>query len=85
MTLYTTRQMMDALVHLARDMRGTGRRTVGIAMLWEVLRWQHTRNTRDGHSEFKLNNSYRAHYARRIMDEHPDLAGIFNLRKQTAQ
>ena len=75
--------VMDALVHLARDMHAQGRRKIGIAMLWEVLRWQHARTTTDAHSTFALNNSYRAHYARRIMDEHPDLAGIFNLRKQT--
>lgn len=76
--------VMDALVTLARDMRAQGHRTIGIGMLFEVLRWQHARSTSDPHSGFKLNNSYRALYARRIMDTHTDLADVFNLRERTA-
>ena len=75
--------VMDALVRLARDMRAGGRDVIGIKMLFEVLRWQHARNTIDAHSGFKLDNNYAPHYARRIMADHPDLDGMFHLRKQT--
>lgn len=34
--------------------------------------------------DFKLNNSYRAYYARLIMAQEPDLAGLFALRKSEA-
>jgi hypothetical protein len=34
--------------------------------------------------DFKLNNNYRAHYARLIMHQEPDLDGIFELRRSKA-
>ena len=73
-----------SLVRLARDMRQQGHKTIGIGMLWEVLRWQHSRATIDAHSTFALNNNLRSRYARLIMDQEPDLDGIFEIRKLTA-
>lgn len=73
-----------ALVELARDMHDRGRGRVGMKMLFEVLRWQHALATVDPSSEFKLNNNYHSRYARLIMDNEPDLAGLFETRKLTA-
>ena len=56
--------------------------TVGIAMLFEVLRWQYLMATSDASSEFKLNNNYRAFYARLLMEQEPELAGYFETRTQ---
>lgn len=69
----------DALVTLTRDYvsRRPGRR-VGIAMMFEVLRWQYHRKTTG--DLFKLNNNYRSRYARKIMAEHADLADAFEIR-----
>ena len=56
--------------------------TVGIAMLFEVLRWQYLIATSDANSEFKLNNNYRAFYARLLMEQEPELANYFETRTQ---
>lgn len=68
------------LVQMSRDLVSRGHRKIGIGMLFEVLRWQHYMSTTDPHSDFKLNNNYRAYYARFIMDECPDLDGVFDVR-----
>jgi len=68
------------LVKLARDLKQRGHRKIGIAMLFEVLRWSYLMSTSDPTSDFKLNNNYRSRYARKIMAEHPDLDGIFETR-----
>lgn len=67
------------LVRLCREwVRRTGRHKIGIAMLWEKLRWELSINTTE--SEPVLNNDYKAAYARLIMRREPDLAGLFDLR-----
>lgn len=73
-----------ALVRLARDLVERGHRRIGIGMLFEVLRWQWAMSTVDEASEFKLNNSYRSRYVRRIMANCPDLDGVFETRTLTA-
>lgn len=60
----------------------TGRHRIGIATLYERARWELAMSTCD--PDFKLNNSYRAYYARLIMAQERDLAGLFELRKSDA-
>jgi hypothetical protein len=67
------------LVRLAREARAVGHERVGIATLFEVARWQISMSTSD--PDFKLNNSFRSRYARLIMEQEPDLAGIFETRE----
>lgn len=67
------------LVRLARMLKVRGHQKIGIAMLFEQLRWQYALATSDM-SGYKLNNNYRAHYARLIMDRELDLSGIFEVR-----
>jgi len=55
---------------------------IGIATLWENLRWDYLMSTE--HEDFKLNNNFRAHYARLIMALNADLDGMFELREQHA-
>lgn len=71
------------LVELCRKWqeRRPGRRC-GIGMLFEVARWTLTLHTRG--EPLKLNNNYRAFYARKLMDEHPEFEGLFELRRQHA-
>ena len=57
-----------------------GRRRYGIGGIFEVLRWQRAMNTTD--TDFKLNNNYRAFYARFLMNQEPELAGFFEVREQ---
>lgn len=72
----------DNLVRLAREFRRKGNnhnRKMGIAMIYETLRWQYYMNV-DSEEEYKLSNDYRACYARLMMDTEPDLQDAFNLR-----
>lgn len=69
-----------ALVALARDLKGRGRRKVGVKMLFEVLRWHYYRQTDDPDSDFKLNNNMHSRYARLIATQEADLADIFEMR-----
>ena len=71
----------EALCTLARRAKRAGRSTIGIGMLYEVLRWEWIiTGLPDSAEEFKLSNDYRSRYARLIMDDEEDLDGIFNLR-----
>lgn len=71
----------EHLVRLTRELVRKGQRKVGMGMLFEVMRWQVMMTTADPNSEFKLNNNYRSRYARMIMLNHPDLHGIYEIRK----
>lgn len=69
------------LVKLARQLVARGHRRIGIGMLFEVLRWHHAMTTEGDADGFKLNNNYRALYARLIMDREPDLREVFEIRR----
>ena len=76
-------EVYSQLVRLAREWRSHGQRKLGIATLFEKLRWEwHTNNLQDA-TGYKLNNNYRALYARKIMAENPDLDGLFETRERT--
>lgn len=67
------------LRQLALDLVEFGHERIGIGMLFEVLRWQRALRTTD--DDFKLNNNYRARYARLLMEREPRLAGKFEIRQ----
>lgn len=72
-------QVYERLVELACEWRKRrGARKVGMKMLFEVLRWEVAMKTRG--DDFKLNNNYTSYYARLIMDQEPDLRGLFETR-----
>lgn len=68
------------LVQLAREAKQAGRNRLGIKMLWEVVRWNLSKDLRYDEA-FKLPNDYHSRYARLIMEQERDLRGIFNTRK----
>jgi hypothetical protein len=72
-------EVYAALVRLARQARSRGHDRIGIGMLWEVLRWETTIG--DPAGDYRLNNDHRSRYARLIMDQEPDLAGVFEVRE----
>jgi len=72
-------EVYTRLVYLARDLKRRGHERAGIAMLYEVVRWQQFTVNKDG--DYKLNNNYRAYYARLIMKQEADLAGFFDTRR----
>ena len=66
-----------ALVREGRKLLEVGHRKLGIAILYERLRWQVYMETVN--AEVKLPNNYRAYYARKIMEQEPDFKGVFNV------
>lgn len=72
------------LCELARQLKKKGHTSLGIGMLWEVIRWQYFMETADPNSGYHLNNIYRSRYARLIQSNEQDLKNIFETRKLTA-
>ena len=70
-----------ALRHLGLMMKRRGHKRIGIAMLFEQLRWAYYLQTTDTDG-FKLNNNYRAYYARLLMKQEPELTGFFTTREK---
>lgn len=69
------------LVKLARRWkRQRPGRQCGIGMLFETARWY--LDLRGEGEPIALNNNYRAFYARLIMEQEPDLALMFHIRRQ---
>jgi hypothetical protein len=67
------------LVRLAREARARGKQRIGAKMLWERMRWELTLETDD--PAFKLNNNHCSRFSRLLMQQEPDLAGIFETRE----
>jgi hypothetical protein len=72
----------ERLTELAQQLHRQGITRYGIAGLFEVLRYEHALTTAG--DEFKLNNNYRAYYARLIMDRNPNLNSFFETRRSMA-
>ena len=68
-----------ALVKLARQWQAAGHDRCSINMLFEVIRYDRGLKTTSA-DDFKLNKSYRFHYARIIQANEADLAGFFETR-----
>jgi hypothetical protein len=66
------------IVQIAQDLQRRGHKRGGIAFIFERLRWLYAIQTQG--EEFKLNNNYKAFYARKVMQENPSLAGFFEIR-----
>ena len=71
----------DALVRLTRQAIVAGKTRGSINMLFEVVRWERYLAITDANSRYRLNNNYRAHYARMLMDKNPEMTGFFNTRE----
>jgi len=66
------------LLVLSRGLVDQGRTRIGIGMLFEVMRWEQMLYTTG--EPWKLNNSFRSRYARLLMAQEPELAGVFETR-----
>lgn len=65
----------------AHALRARGFKRVGIALIWEAARYDQFLRVGPDAEGWKLNNSYRSFMARRIMAEHPELVGFFEVRE----
>lgn len=71
-----------ALRRFALEAVAAGKRRLSINLLFERLRWFTDVEAKG--DAFKCNNTYRAHYARLLMDQEPELAGVFETRRSAA-
>lgn len=69
----------ERLRELALLVKSKGRNKYSINGLFEVLRWEQALTTTG--SKFKLNNNFRAWYARMLEQNVPELSNFFELRK----
>jgi len=60
-----------------------GLKHIGIDFIFARLRWLYAFTT--GGDNFKLNNNFKAFYARELMDTCPSLEGFFHLRNQRSR
>jgi hypothetical protein len=68
------------LVEAARRLKAAGNTKIGIGHLVEdCIRWAEERTITN--ENYKISNDYRSRYARKIMDENPDLRGVFEIRE----
>ena len=75
--------VLEAIVGCARELKEAGMKTCGIDLIFCRLRWIEAMRTRG--DTFKLNDHWRAYYARLVMHRHEDLSGFFRLRGQVKQ
>lgn len=70
----------EALRALCLDTRRVGVKRWSVDAAMHIVRWRYRLQTRG--DEFKLNNSFSALYARKLMSQEPELVGFFELRKR---
>lgn len=67
-------------VRFSRQLAARGYRNIGVALIFERIRWESMIRTTET-DEYKLNNNFRSIYARRFMADYPELNGFFRTRK----
>lgn len=68
-----------ALREIALNLKRAGHERYSIKGLFEVLRFDYSMRTASDDG-FKLNNIFSSRYARKLMDEEPELRGFFETR-----
>mgnify|MGYP001284296386 CR=1 FL=1 len=69
------------LKRLCLQVRRAGVQRFGIRTLWERLRWYARFETTTA-DDWKLNNNYTRYYARLLMEQEPELDGLFEIRRE---
>lgn len=72
----------NKIVQMTRDLKSQGHKKIGMQMIFEVLRWRSMMRTNS--KDYKLSNDYAAYYSRLIMQQEPDLDGIYTIRENKA-
>lgn len=71
-------EVYDMMVRYATQLRLAGRKTLSISLITERVRWETAIKTTG--DLFKINNNFRALYARKIEQERPEFEGMFKMR-----
>lgn len=73
-------EVLTRLKELVDEWLVAGGDQLGIEMLWNVLRWQTRVGAQDGEEPYRLNNNYKAFYARLLVAVRPDWGEVFQMR-----
>lgn len=71
-------QIWEGFVKYANEAKRKGFQNYSAYGIFEILRW-HTPIT--GNDAYKLNNTFRPEYARKLMEEQPEFLGFFRIRE----
>lgn len=74
----------EVLCDLSRQWLASGKTRLGVKALFEGARWELGLRTVTADGEYKLSNDYTAYYARLLIHNEEDLAGLFDLRASEA-
>ena len=77
-------EVWDLFVRFTFEMINRGFNNYSANAIFERIRWEKDSGG-DGKTQFKLNNNYRAFYARRFMNIMPEHLGFFRTRLQTSK
>ena len=77
-------KVWDMFVRFTFELIDRGFKHHSANAVFERIRWETDQATVDGKSEFKLNNNYRADYARWFMESFPEHAKFFRTRVRTS-
>lgn len=77
-------EVWDLFVQFTQEMIRKGFSNYSSNAIFERIRWEKDAGG-DGTEAFKLNNNYRAMYARRFMKMYPQHAGFFRTREQISE
>ena len=78
-------EVWDLFVRFTKEILRRGFKHYSVNAIFERIRWEVDTVGRNDQYEFKLNNNYRAFYARRFMRMYPQHDGFFRTRRQTSQ
>lgn len=77
-------EVWDLFVRFSFDVIKRGFNNYSVNAIFERIRWEKDMGG-DGVNQFKLNNNYRAFYARRFMKLYPEHEGFFRTRQQVSE
>lgn len=76
------------LLQLAKERLARGDKRIGAKALWEELRVKLGKGElayADFDPKYKLNNDFTALYARKLIQNHPELAAVIEIRKRKGE
>ncbi|MFI8890543.1 hypothetical protein [Streptomyces paradoxus] len=71
--------VLSEMERLAKQWFESGKTSLGVQLLFEVMRWDRSIKTKSS-DEFKVNNDFAAHYARMMIARNPSWAGRIRVR-----
>lgn len=75
--------IFEGLKEISLSIKRSGRSRYGVKALFERLRWDYSTTTTG--KDFKLSNDFTALYARKLMEEVPDLKNFFQTKKRKSK